>query len=77
MSADILMTYSRALEHMAERFMGEALSPDKQTPECVCVLADGSAVPPVAAQLLALLALLVRLFSQWQPSLRALCDLVC
>ncbi|MEI7903330.1 MAG: ISKra4 family transposase [bacterium] len=45
MSADILMTYPRALEGVAERFMGEALSPDAQTPECVCVLADGTGLP--------------------------------
>lgn len=45
MSADILMTYPRALEGLAEQFMGEALSPDKQTPACVCVLADGSGLP--------------------------------
>ena len=45
MSADILMTYPRALEGVAERFMGEALSPDKQTPECACVLGDGSGLP--------------------------------
>jgi hypothetical protein len=45
MSADILMTYPRALERVAERFMGEPLSPDKKTPECVCLLADGSGLP--------------------------------
>lgn len=45
MSADILMTYPRALESLAESFMGEALSPDKQTPECACVMADGTGLP--------------------------------
>lgn len=45
MSADILMTYPRALVDLAKRFTGEALSPDKQTPECACVLADGTGLP--------------------------------
>ena len=45
MSTDILMTYPRALEGATERFIGEALSPDKQTPECVCVLGDGTGLP--------------------------------
>lgn len=44
MSADILMTYPRALADVAERFMGAALSPDTRTPECACVMADGTGI---------------------------------
>lgn len=45
MTADIMMTYPRALGEKAERFLGERLSPDKFTPECAYVLADGTGLP--------------------------------
>jgi len=45
MTADIMMTYPRALGKKAELFLGERLSPDRFTPECVYVLADGTGLP--------------------------------
>ena len=45
MTPDILMTYPSALGAKASEFLSLDGTPDSRTPECVCVLADGTGLP--------------------------------
>lgn len=45
MTPDILMTFPAALGGRACEFLASNESPDQRTPECVCVLGDGTGMP--------------------------------
>jgi hypothetical protein len=45
MTPDILITYPSALGAKASEFLSMGGTPDKRTPDCVCVLGDGTGLP--------------------------------